>query len=683
MRITTLITTAQLAVQRLGPKDQSKNVVMFVVYVCAWLSLINFIIHIFYQDEEHLVFILAVTFLLWLTVLSGTFAEAYAEQRGKAQAASLRAARKDIFAKKLSAEADIKRFQSIPASFLKQGDIVFVEVNDIIPADGQVIQGIASVDESAITGESAPVIREANSDRDGVTGGTRLLSDMLVIRVTSDVGASFLDQMINMVEGARRQRTPNEQALSVFLAAITMIFLVSCVTLLPFTIYSVSHTGVGEPLTLTVLIAFLVCLVPTTIGGLLNAIGIAGMNRMMRANVIASSGRAVEAAGDVNILLLDKTGTITYGNRQPIAFVPCKGVTPKKLAEAALYASVADETPEGKSILQFACITYDLPLPISDEDNPIIALPFTAETRVSGVAFHGTNFLKGAADAIQDYVLDDGGIIPPNMSEYIKSIARQGGTPLMVAQNNEILGLIHLKDIIKQGIKKRLSSLRTMGITSVLITGDNELTASAISAEAGVDDFLAQVNPAQKLAYIRERQERGELIAMVGDGTNDAPALAQADVAVAMQTGTQAAKEASNMIDMDSDPTKLIEIVEIGKQLLITRGALTTFSVATDIAKYFATIPAIFISTVPALTHLNVMQLSSPTTAILSSLTFTVLIIFVLIPLAMRGVNYTPMSANKLLRRNILIYGLGGIILPFIGIKAIDMIISFIIGLAT
>jgi len=671
---------AKLALKRLSPKYQTRNVVMFSVYICALLSIVNLCIHLFYDDDENVYFIISVSILLWLTVLSGAFAQAYAERQGRAQAKSLRASRKDIFARKLTSKDDINSFQKIPASSLKYNDIVYVKANDIIPADGQVIQGIASVDESAITGESAPVIRESNSDRDSVTGGTKLLSDDLIIRITSDTGTNFLDQMINMVEGTKRRRTPNEQALGTFLSAITLIFLTSCVTLIPFSIYNVSHTGIGQPINTTLVLAFFVCLAPTTIGGLLNAIGIAGMNRMMKANVIARSGRAVESAGDVNILLLDKTGTITYGNRRPIAFIPCKNVSPKRLAKAALYSSIADETPEGKSIIQFACITYMLSLPQFDEDNPFTPIPFSAETRVSGISFKDTTYLKGADDVIQKYIIDEGGTVPENISDYIKLIAKQGGTPLMVAENNEILGLIHLKDIVKKGIKDRLAQLRIMGINSIMVTGDNPLTASAIAAEAGVDDFLAQITPAKKLEYIRKQQEHGELVAMVGDGTNDAPALAGADVAVAMQSGTNAAKEASNMIDMDSDPTKLLEIVEIGKQLLITRGALTTFSITTDIAKYFATIPAVFAGTIPSLYKLNVMNLSSPTTAILSSLIFTVLIILILIPLALRGVSYTPMNANKLLQKNMAIYGIGGIITPFIGIKIIDIIISFVIG---
>jgi K+-transporting ATPase ATPase B chain len=562
----------------------------------------------------------------------------------------------------------------IPAPQLRAGDVVLVEAGDFIPVDGEVIEGVASVDESAITGESAPVIRESGGDRSGVTGGTRVLSDWLVVRVTANPGETFLDRMIAMVEGAKRQKTPNEIALDILLAGMTIIFLLVCVTLLPFSLYSVQAAGQGSPVTVTVLVALLVCLIPTTIGGLLSAIGIAGLDRMVQANVIAMSGRAVEAAGDVNVLLLDKTGTITLGNRQAVEFLPAEGVEVKNLADAAQLASLADETPEGRSVVVLAKTKYGLR---GREVQSLHAhfIPFTAQTRISGVDLDGRQVRKGAADAIQNYMRDCGGEFPAAVRRTVDDIAEQGGTPLVVAEGCKALGVIHLKDIVKGGIRERFFQLRQMGIQTVMITGDNPLTAAAIAAEAGVDDFLAEATPQAKLDLIRKYQTGGQLVAMTGDGTNDSPALAQADVAVAMNSGTQAAKEAGNMVDLDSNPTKLIEIVEIGKQLLMTRGALTTFSLANDVAKYFAIIPAAFATTYPVLNKLNVMQLATPSSAILSAVIFNALIIVALIPLGLRGVKYRPVGAARLLRDNLLIYGLGGLIVPFLGIKAIDLLL--------
>lgn len=654
--------------RRLSFATQLRNPVMFVVYVGA---IITTVLAFFPAIEgEARWFIIAIAAWLWFTVLFANFAESIAEGRGKAQAETLKAARRDTIAKRLADPKNRSRFERVSSTQLRVGDIIWVEAGDFLPSDGQVIEGVASIDESAITGESAPVIRESGGDRDAVTGGTRVLSDWLVVRITAGQGETFLDKMIALVEGAKRQKTPNEIALSILLAAMTLIFLFATVTLLPYSIFSVQRAGQGTVVSITVLISLLVCLIPTTIGGLLSAIGIAGMDRLVRKNVIAKSGRAVEAAGDTNILLLDKTGTITYGNRQAVTFVALAGVAPKRLAEAVWLSSLADETPEGKSIVTLARNQYGF-----EDGKPSDAqfIPFSAETRLSGVTLSNRQILKGASDAIARHM---GSALPAEAQAEADKIARSGGTPLLVADGKEVLGVIHLKDVVKAGIKARLADLRKMGIKSVMITGDNPLTAAAIAAEAGVDDYLAEATPQTKLAYIRKMQTGGELVAMVGDGTNDAPALAQADVAVVMNSGTQAAKEAGNMVDLDSDPTKLIEVVEIGKQMLMTRGALTTFSIANDLAKYFAIIPAAFASTYPALMRLNVMALTTPESAILSAVIFNALIIIALVPLALKGVKYRPIGASKLLSHNALVYGLGGIIAPFIGIKAIDMLLT-------
>jgi potassium-transporting ATPase ATP-binding subunit len=608
-------------------------------------------------------------------VLFANFAESMAEGRGKAQAASLRSSRKEIEAKLLSSRDRESKIAYVPSSQLKKGDHVLVEAGNVIPGDGEVVEGVASVNESAITGESAPVIRESGGDRSAVTGGTQVLSDWLVVRITANPGETFLDRMISMVEGAKRQKTPNEIALDILLAALTIIFLLVTVTLLPFSIFSVKAAGHGSPVTITVLVALLVCLIPTTIGGLLSAIGIAGMDRMIQANVIAMSGRAVEAAGDVDVLLLDKTGTITLGNRQATKFLPAAGMDSRTLADAAQLASLADETPEGRSIVVLAKEEYGI------RERDIHALgaefvPFTAQTRMSGVNLKGREIRKGATDAVEKYVRGNGGTFPHDVRSIVDEVAREGATPLVVAEGTKVLGVIRLNDIVKGGIRERFAEMRHMGIKTVMITGDNPLTAAAVAAEAGVDDFLAEATPETKLKLIREHQEGGRLVAMTGDGTNDAPALAQADVAVAMNTGTQAAKEAGNLVDLDSNPTKLIEIVEIGKQLLMTRGTLTTFSIANDVAKYFAILPAAFVSTYPALGALNIMGLSTPRSAVLSAVIFNALIIVFLVPLALRGVKYRPLGAQVILRNNALIYGLGGLIVPFIGIKLIDMIIT-------
>jgi len=662
------------SIKKLNPRVQVRNPVMFVVLVGSVLTTGLFIQAVLGQGEAPAGFILAVSLWLWFTVLFANFAEAMAEGRGKAQADTLRKARRDISAKKLAEPYRAASYTAVSAGTLRKGDVVLVDAGDFIPGDGEVIEGVASVDESAITGESAPVIRESGGDRSAVTGGTRVLSDWLIVRITANPGETFLDRMISMVEGAKRQKTPNEIALNILLAALTIIFLLATVTLLPFSLYSVHAAGQGTPVTVTVLVALLVCLIPTTIGGLLSAIGIAGMDRMIQANVIAMSGRAVEAAGDVDVLLLDKTGTITLGNRQATAFMPADGSSPEALADAAQLASLSDETPEGRSIVILAKEKYNL------RERDIQGLgatfvPFTAQTRMSGVNFDGRQIRKGAADTIEAYVVQQGGSYPATVRASVERIAKEGGTPLVVADGSKVLGVIQLKDIVKGGIKERFAHLRKMGIKTVMITGDNPLTAAAIAAEAGVDDFLAQATPEAKLKLIREYQTGGRLVAMTGDGTNDAPALAQADVAVAMNTGTQAAKEAGNMVDLDSNPTKLIEVVEIGKQLLMTRGALTTFSIANDVAKYFAIIPAAFATTYPVLNKLNVMGLATPQSAILSAVIFNALIIVALIPLALRGVRYRPVGAAQVLRDHLLIYGLGGIIAPFIGIKIIDVIL--------
>jgi potassium-transporting ATPase ATP-binding subunit len=660
---------------KLHPLHMMRRPVMFVVEVGSVMTSALCFHALFGRGQESPGFILAVSIWLWITVLFGNFAEAMAEGRGKAQAKALRNTRKDVLAKRLSGPDAGANRVLIPGSQLGKGDYVLVEAGDFIPGDGEVVAGVASVDESAITGESAPVIRESGGDRSAVTGGTRVLSDWLVIRVTSSPGETFLDRMIAMVEGARRQKTPNEIALDIFLAGLTIIFLLATVTLLPFSLFSVRAAGQGSPVTITVLVALLVCLIPTTIGGLLSAIGIAGMDRMIQANVIALSGRAVEAAGDVDVLLLDKTGTITLGNREATSFLPAAGVDGKTLADAAQLASLADETPEGRSIVVLAKKNFGL------RERDIKALgarfiPFTAKTRMSGVDLDGRQIRKGAADAMEAYVTIQGGTFPPEIRSIVDDISRGGGTPLVVADGDQALGVIQLADIVKGGIRERFTELRRMGIRTVMITGDNPLTAAAVAAEAGVDDFLAQATPEAKLKLIRDYQAGGHLVAMTGDGTNDAPALAQADVAVAMNTGTQAAKEAGNLVDLDSNPTKLIEIVGIGKQLLMTRGTLTTFSIANDVAKYFAILPAAFAGIYPALSALNVMGLATPQSAVLSAVIFNALIIVALIPLALKGVRYRPMGAAIVLRHNLLVYGAGGLAVPFIGIKLIDMILA-------
>jgi K+-transporting ATPase ATPase B chain len=659
---------------KLDPRHQIRNPVMFVVEIGSLLTTFLFVQALGGHGEAPARFILAVSLWLWFTVLFANFAEAMAEGRGKAQADSLRRARKDVEAVRLDGPSRDAARGLVSAADLRKGDHVLVEAGQFIPCDGEIVAGVASVDESAITGESAPVIREFGGDRSAVTGGTRVLSDWLVVRATANPGETFLDRMIAMVEGAKRQKTPNEIALDILLAALTIVFLLATVTLLPFSLFSVAAAGHGAPVAVTVLVALLVCLIPTTIGGLLSAIGIAGMDRMIQANVIATSGRAVEAAGDVDVLLLDKTGTITLGNRQATTFVPAPGCTNEALADAAQLSSLADETPEGRSIVVLAKDRYGI------RERDVHALkatfvPFSAQTRMSGVDLDGREIRKGAADAVEAYVQSKGGSLPPEVRASVDSIAKQGGTPLVVAEGARVLGVVQLKDIVKGGIKERFAELRRMGIKTIMITGDNPLTAAAIAAEAGVDDFLAQATPETKLALIRDQQKGGRLVAMTGDGTNDAPALAQADVAVAMNTGTQAAKEAGNMVDLDSNPTKLIEVVEIGKQLLMTRGALTTFSIANDIAKYFAIIPAAFASTYPALGALNVMHLATPGSAILSAVIFNAIIIIVLIPLALRGIAYRAVGASRLLRDHLLVYGLGGIVAPFVGIKVIDVLL--------
>ncbi|MGS5088107.1 potassium-transporting ATPase subunit KdpB [Hydrogenophaga sp. A37] len=667
------------AFRKLDPRVQRRNPVMFVVYIGSAFTTALAIA----QPEG---FTIAVALWLWFTVLFANFAEAMAEGRSKAQAASLRGLKKQTWAKKLEASYErgtprtAMHWHPLEADNLRKTDLVLVEAGDTVPADGEVIDGVASVDESAITGESAPVIRESGGDFSAVTGGTRVLSDWVVVRVTVNPGETFVDRMIAMVENAKRQKTPNEIALTILLVALTIVFLGVVVTLLPFSTFGVAASGAGQPVSLVVLVALLVCLIPTTIAGLLSAIGVAGMSRLMQANVIATSGRAVEAAGDVDVLLLDKTGTITLGNRQASAFLPAPGVKEADLADAAQLASLADETPEGRSIVVLAKQKFNL------RERDVAALGatfvhFTAQTRMSGVDLQGPDgkgraVRKGAADSIRRHVEALGGSFPAALQTAVDDVARRGSTPLVVADGTKLLGVVELKDIVKGGIKDRFAELRRMGIKTVMVTGDNRLTAAAIAAEAGVDDFLAEATPEAKLKLIREHQAQGRLVAMTGDGTNDAPALAQADVAVAMNTGTQAAKEAGNMVDLDSNPTKLIEIVETGKQMLMTRGALTTFSIANDVAKYFAIVPAAFVATYPQLSALNVMQLASPNSAILSAVIFNALIIVFLIPLALKGVSYRAVSAAVLLRRNLAIYGLGGVIVPFIGIKAIDMLIA-------
>jgi K+-transporting ATPase ATPase B chain len=646
---------------KLEPRHMMGNPVMFVVEVGSIVTTV-----LLFRSSTAFWFNLQITLWLWFTVLFANFAEAMAEGRGKAQADSLRKARADTIANRLLPGGKIEQ---VASAKLRSGDVVMVAANEFIPGDGEIVEGVASVDESAITGESAPVIREAGGDRSAVTGGTRVLSDWLKIKITSNPGETFLDRMIALVEGAERQKTPNEIALNILLAGLTIIFLLAVVTLQPFAIYS------GSPQTVFVLVSLLVCLIPTTIGGLLSAIGIAGMDRLVQHNVLAMSGRAVEAAGDVNTLLLDKTGTITLGNRQASEFIAAPGITEAQMADAAQLSSLSDETPEGRSIVVLAKERYAL-RGRELASLEAVFVPFTAQTRMSGVNFDGREIRKGAVDAITKYLQGFGTVLPKDVQASVETIARSGGTPLVVAENRRALGVIHLKDIVKGGMKERFDQLRAMGIKTVMITGDNPLTAAAIAREAGVDDFLAEATPKEKMDLIRREQGEGKLVAMTGDGTNDAPALAQADVGVAMNTGTQAAKEAGNMVDLDSNPTKLIEIVEIGKQLLMTRGALTTFSISNDVAKYFAIIPAMFAGTFPVLNALNIMRLQTPQSAVLSAVIFNALIIVALIPLALRGVKYRPMGAAALLRRNLLVYGVGGILVPFVGIKLIDMLIT-------
>jgi len=668
------------AFRKLSPRQQFRNPVMFVVFVCSVLTTGLWVQALAGHGEAPAGFIFWVSLWLWFTILFANFAEAIAEGRGKAQAQSLRGARRDVVANKIAAPDKRDAITVVAASDLRKGDIVLVQAGESIPGDGDVIDGAASVDESAITGESAPVIRESGGDRSSVTGGTRVLSDWLVVRIASNPGESFLDRMISMVEGASRRKTPNEIALTILLAKFTLIFLLACATLLPYSMYAVNAAGHGDPVTITVLVALLVCLIPTTIGGLLSAIGIAGMDRMIQANVIAMSGRAVEAAGDVDVLLLDKTGTITLGNRHAVALHPAAGISAGMLADAAQLASLADETPEGRSIVVLAKEKFGLrERPLHELDAHFV--PFTAQTRMSGVDLQGRQIRKGALDAVRRHLLQLGAEIPAEVVRIAEEIGRKGGTPLVVSEGPRALGVIELKDIVKGGIRERFAELRRMGIRTIMITGDNPLTAASIAAEAGVDDYLAEATPEAKLKLIRDIQAEGRLVAMCGDGTNDAPALAQADVAVAMNTGTQAAKEAGNMVDLDSNPTKLIEVVEIGKQMLITRGALTTFSIANDIAKYFAIIPAAFASTYPSLNALNVMHLATPQSAILSAVIFNALIIIFLIPLALRGVRYHAVGAGALLRRNLLMYGVTGLIVPFAGIKLIDVLLV-LLGLA-
>jgi K+-transporting ATPase ATPase B chain len=671
-----LIPALWRAVLKLDPRWMIRNPVMFVVEIGALLTLMLTIDpQIFGGLSVSRLYNAVVTVILVVTVIFANYAEAVAEGRGRAQAAALRRTRKETSAKKLSQPKYGGKHELVPSGALRKDDIFLVEPGDIVPADGEVIEGVASLDESAITGESAPVIRESGGDRSAVTGGTRVLSDWLVVRVTASPGEGFIERMIALVESASRQKTPNEIALTSLLAVLTLVFLLVCVTLVPFANY------LGSPLDIATVIALLVCLIPTTIGALLSAIGIAGMDRLIRRNVIALSGRAVEAAGDVDVLLLDKTGTITLGNRQAVEFRPVGGVTELDLAEAAQTASLADETPEGRSIVLLAKEKYGLRGGINKSgDKQAHFVPFSAQTRMSGVDFDGISIRKGAVDAILDYIKKEGKAPPPELTTCVDEICQTGGTPLAVERNGELLGVVHLKDIVKGGIKERFAQLRRMGIKTIMITGDNPLTATAIAAEAGVDDFMAQATPETKLKLIREYQDGGRLVGMTGDGTNDAPALAQADVAVAMNTGTQPAREAANMIDLDSNPTKLIEIVEIGKQLLITRGAITTFSIANDVAKYFAIIPAMFVTLFAGLQALNIMHLATPHSAILSALIFNAIIIPVLIPLALRGVTYRPSSAASMLLRNITIFGVGGVIAPFVGIKLIDLIVSRFIG---
>lgn len=665
---------------KLNPKVQAKNPVMLLVYISAVLTSILFLVSLFGIKDAPSGFTLAIAVILWFTVVFANFAEAIAEGRGKAQADSLRAAKRDVQANKIPSISQKEKITKVLSVSLKKGDYVIVRAGEQIPADGEVVEGAASVDESAITGESAPVIRESGGDRSAVTGGTTVISDWLVIEVTSEAGESFLDKMIAMVEGAARKKTPNEIALQIFLVALSIIFILVTVSLYAYSLFSARQAGIANPTSVTSLAALLVCLAPTTIGALLSAIGIAGMSRLNQANVLAMSGRAIEAAGDVDILMLDKTGTITLGNRQACEFIPVDGTDISELADAAQLSSLADETPEGRSIVVLAKEEFGL-RGRNMGGLHMTFIPFTAATRMSGADFPGNEIRKGAADAIRAYAQEGGYLYSRECDEAVTRISNQGGTPLLVAKNHKILGVIHLKDIIKQGVQEKFADLRKIGIKTIMITGDNPLTAAAIAAEAGVDDFLAEATPEGKLEMIREFQRKGHLVAMTGDGTNDAPALAQADVAVAMNSGTQAAKEAGNMVDLDSSPTKLIDIVRIGKQLLMTRGSLTTFSIANDVAKYFAIIPALFLGLYPQLGALNIMNLHNAQSAILSAIIYNALIIIALIPLALRGVKYREVSAGSLLSRNLLIYGLGGIAAPFVCIKLIDMIITAL-GLA-
>lgn len=665
---------------KLNPKTQVQNPVMLLVYISAILTSGLWIVSLFGLKDASSGYTLAIAVILWFTCIFANFAEAIAEGRGKAQADALRASKKDVEAHKMPSADKKEQIAAVSSALLKKGDIVIVKAGEQIPGDGEVIEGAASVDESAITGESAPVIREAGGDRSAVTGGTTVLSDWIVVRITSEAGESFLDKMIAMVEGASRKKTPNEIALQIFLVALSIIFILVTVSLYTYSIFSAKQAGIDNPTSVTTLVALLVCLAPTTIGALLSAIGIAGMSRLNQANVLAMSGRAIEAAGDVDILMLDKTGTITLGNRKASAFIPVDGASEQELADAAQLSSLADETPEGRSVVILAKEKFNIRgRELSDKNMTFI--PFTAKTRMSGVDYDGNEIRKGAADTMQKYVTENGGVYSEECDQIVKEIANKGGTPLVVAKNHKILGVIHLKDIIKQGVKEKFADLRKMGIKTIMITGDNPMTAAAIAAEAGVDDFLAEATPEGKLQMIRDFQSKGHLVAMTGDGTNDAPALAQADVAVAMNTGTQAAKEAGNMVDLDSSPTKLIDIVRIGKQLLMTRGSLTTFSIANDVAKYFAIIPALFMGLYPGLSALNIMGLHSPQSAVLSAIIYNALIIIALIPLALKGVKYREVPAGKLLSRNLLIYGLGGLAAPFIFVKLIDMLLV-LFGLA-
>ena len=659
---------------KLNPKTQAENPVMLLVYISALLTTALWAFSLFGIQDAPWGYTLAIAIILWFTVLFANFAEAIAEGRGKAQADSLRAAKRDVEAYQIPSPAEKTAITTVSSSTLKKGDLVIVKAGQQIPADGEVIEGAASVDESAITGESAPVIRESGGDRSAVTGGTTVLSDWIVVQVTSEAGESFLDKMIAMVEGAARKKTPNEIALQIFLVALSIIFILVTLSLYTYSAFSATLAGVANPTSVTTLVALLVCLAPTTIGALLSAIGIAGMSRLNQANVLAMSGRAIEAAGDVDILMLDKTGTITLGNRQAFELVPVDGALAEELADAAQLSSLADETPEGRSVVVLAKEQFGI-RGRTLEDKHMTFIPFTAKTRMSGVDFDGNEIRKGAADSVKEYVLAKGGMYSPQCDQVVKNISKQGGTPLVVAKNHKILGVIHLKDIIKQGVQEKFADLRKMGIKTIMITGDNPLTAAAIAAEAGVDDFLSEATPEAKLNMIREFQAKGHLVAMTGDGTNDAPALAQADVAVAMNSGTQAAKEAGNMVDLDSSPTKLIDIVRIGKQLLMTRGSLTTFSIANDVAKYFAIIPALFMGLYPGLSALNIMGLHSPQSAVLSAIIYNAFIIIALIPLALKGVKYREAPAGKQLSRNLLIYGLGGLIAPFICVKAIDLLL--------